>query len=135
MYMKLKTIFFFFLIPILIFACDGTASILVPAVVGDGSSLVNLSVRLIPGTTEVFVSTYPQTGTSTQISVEDAAIYAFSRAELQDCDAIVKIDTGNFAGFVCRNPELDRGFRVSPQQVGDSVVLTRRSPEEPFAYL
>lgn len=98
--MKTKIIFFFFLIPILIFACEGQASILVPAVVGDGSSLVNLSVRLIPGTTEVFVSTYPQTGTSTQISVEDAAIYAFSKAELQDCDAIVKIDTGNFAGFV-----------------------------------
>lgn len=97
--MKSKILLFLFLLPILAFACNGSAWIQVPAVVEDGSSLVNVSVRLVPGDSDVFLSTYPQTGTSTQLSVEDAAIYAFMKAGLKDCDAIVKLDTEG-AGYV-----------------------------------
>lgn len=98
--MNIKPIILLLLFSAIAFPCNGSASILVPAVVGDGSSLVNLSVRLIPGNTDVFVSTFPQTGTSTQTSVEDAAVYAFYKAGTKDCDAIVKIDTSGSAGYV-----------------------------------
>jgi len=80
--------------------CNGSASMLVPAVIGDGSGMVNLSVRMVPGSGDVFISTTPQTGISTQISAEDAAYYAFSKSGNNDCDAIVKIDSAGSAGYV-----------------------------------
>jgi len=80
--------------------CNGTASMLVPAVVGDGSGLINLSVRMIPGNGDVFLSTFPETGTSTQQSVEDATQYAFRKAGVSGCDAVIRIDTVGSAGYV-----------------------------------
>jgi predicted S18 family serine protease len=98
--MKLKILLLLFLFSSCIFSCNGSASILVPAVVGDGSSLVNISARLIPGNSDVFLSTFPQTGTSTQASVDDAALYAFSKAKVGNCDAVILIDTSGSAGYV-----------------------------------
>jgi len=98
--MRLKILLLVLLFSSLIFPCNGSASILVPAVVGDGSNLVNISVRLIPGQADVFLSAYPQTGISTQESVDDAALYAFSKAKVDDCDAIILIDTSGSAGYV-----------------------------------
>ncbi len=75
--------------------CNGSASMLVPAVVGDGSGAINISLRLVPGNGGTYLSAYPQTGTSTQQSAQDAAAYAFEKAGVSGCDAIVTIDSGS----------------------------------------
>jgi predicted S18 family serine protease len=98
--MKLRILLLLFLFSSSMFSCNGSASILVPAVVEDGSSLVNISARLIPGKTDVFLSTFPQTGVATQASVDDAALYAFSKTGVDNCDAIIMIDTSGSTGFV-----------------------------------
>ena len=80
--------------------CNGSATMLVPAVVGDGSGLINFSARLIPGSGQVFLSAVPETGTSTQQSVQDAAQYAFTKAGADNCDAVIRIDTAGSASYV-----------------------------------
>lgn len=112
--MRFLLIFSFLLLllpSILMASCDGTASILVPAVVGDGSGLVNISVRIITGDGSVFLSAFPQTGTSTQDSVEKAVRYAFLKSNSTKCDAIVAIDTSGSAGYV-EGPSAGGAFTV-----------------------
>ncbi|MFN7991130.1 MAG: S16 family serine protease [Candidatus Micrarchaeia archaeon] len=70
--------------------CQGSISGYVPAVVGDGGGLVNVTIDLVPGHGTAFVSVFPRTGTSTQDSVEQAAFYAYKLANGGgDCDVLV----------------------------------------------
>jgi predicted S18 family serine protease len=73
--------------------------------------MVNMSARLIPGNSEIFLSTFPQTGTSTQESADDAAYYAIQKSGVKDCDIILKIDTAGSAGYV-DGPSAGAAFAV-----------------------
>jgi len=111
--MRTKIFFSILLLQLLSYAasCNGSASIAVPAVVGDGSGLVIISIRIIPGSGEVFLSTFPQTGTSTQESLDDAAQYAFKKYGERNCDAVVSINTSGSAGYV-DGPSAGAAFTV-----------------------
>jgi len=92
-------------------ACNGSASIKVPAVVGDGAGLVTMQIRIIPGSGDVFLSTFPETGTSTQESLDNAAQYAFKKFGEDNCDAVVSINTSGSAGYV-DGPSAGAAFTV-----------------------
>jgi uncharacterized protein len=92
-------------------ACNGSASIKVPAVVGDGAGLVTMQIRIIPGSGGVFLSTFPETGTSTQESLDNAAQYAFKKFGISNCDAVVNINTSGSAGYV-DGPSAGAAFTV-----------------------
>ena len=84
---------FLFLMLLLTFsiACNTSSSQQVPAVVGNGGSLVNVTVELIPGDGQVYVSVFPRTGINTQQSIESAVGYAKLMSSSSDnCDVIVK---------------------------------------------
>ncbi len=75
-------------------ACTGSISQSVPAVVGDGGNLVNVSMALGEGDGTVFVSVAPATGVATQESIYDAVAYAWMLAGRDGpCDVMV-----SFAG-------------------------------------
>ncbi len=74
--------------------CNSTASMLVPAVVGSGARLVNLSVTSFPGPGELFISIPPKIGTATQSSIENAAFYAFRRAN-RACNLLISFEKGS----------------------------------------
>lgn len=68
-------------------ACNGTITQQVPAVVGNGGSLVDVTVELLPGNGDIYVSVYPRTGISTQDSIELAVSYARAFAnQNKECD-------------------------------------------------
>ncbi|MFH1684844.1 MAG: S16 family serine protease [Candidatus Micrarchaeota archaeon] len=72
-------------------ACNTSISQQVPAVVGNGGSLVNVTVELIPGDGQIYVSVFPRTGVNTQQSIESAVGYAkiISNSK-ENCDVIIK---------------------------------------------
>ncbi|NYZ74149.1 hypothetical protein H0O00_03325 [Candidatus Micrarchaeota archaeon] len=71
--------------------CTGSISQYVPAIVGDNSgSLVNVTVGLVPGYGQTYVSVWPRTGLMAQASVQDAVAYAYGMADKErDCDVLV----------------------------------------------
>jgi hypothetical protein len=71
-------------------ACNATVSQQVPAVFGNGGSMVDVTVELVPGQGDVFVKVYPRTGISTQESIELAVAYArFLAKDNSSCDVMV----------------------------------------------
>lgn len=71
-------------------ACSGQISQYVPAVVGSDGDLVNISVSLIPGEGNVYVSVYPRIGMTTQESIEEAIFYAhIISGTPEECDVLV----------------------------------------------
>jgi uncharacterized protein len=93
---------FFFLILFLSvsMACNATISQYVPAIVGNGGQLVNVTVSIIPGEGDVYVNVYPRTGITTQESIEQAVTYAhFFSKQSRGCDVVVDFDENN-AGFI-----------------------------------
>lgn len=95
------------------FACSGEATIFVPAVVEDGGSLVSISLQLIEGKGDIYLTTYPNTAVSTQVSTNDAIQYGFSVADrdIDDCDVLVKIGGANVASYV-EGPSAGTAFSV-----------------------
>jgi len=76
-------------------SCEGQISQRVPAVMGDGGGLVNVSMSLVEGNGTVFVSVLPSTGEVTQKSIYDAVAYAYSIADARGpCDVLVSF-SGN----------------------------------------
>ncbi len=72
-------------------ACNTSISQQVPAVVGNGGSLVNVTVELIPGNGQIYVSVFPRTGVNTQQSIESAVGYAKIISDSKEnCDVIIK---------------------------------------------
>ncbi len=83
-------LFLMFLLALSI-ACNTSISQQVPAVVGNGGSLVNVTVELIPGDGDIYVSVFPRTGITTQQSIESAVGYArIMSSSNENCDVIVK---------------------------------------------
>ncbi len=83
-------------------ACAGQLSHLVPAVIGDGGGLVNITMRMEPGTGSIYSTIYPRIGIATQDSIDNALGYAFFLAgeERGGCDVYVSIDTPSTEGYV-----------------------------------
>ncbi|MDO8553482.1 MAG: S16 family serine protease [Candidatus Micrarchaeota archaeon] len=80
----------------------GIASHAIPAVVGQDGGLFPVDVRTIPGSGNIFLTTSPHTGVSTQISADDAVRYGFiiANMSLSDCDVLVNIHANNIADYV-----------------------------------
>ncbi|HLC68569.1 MAG TPA: S16 family serine protease [Candidatus Bilamarchaeaceae archaeon] len=93
---------FLLFLPMASSACTGSESIFVPAIVESGGSLVEMIVRLVPGDGDIYITTYPYSAVSTQVSVHDAVLYGFEAAGEQfgTCDVLVKIEGGNVASYV-----------------------------------
>lgn len=68
--------------------CSGSISQSVPAVVGNGGGLVNVTVSLMEGNGNAYVSVYPRVGFTTQQSIAQAAGYALAVTG-RECDVLV----------------------------------------------
>ncbi len=92
-------------------ACNGTISQQVPAVVGNGGSLVDVTLELMPGDGDVYVSVYPRTGISTQDSIELAVAYARALAnDNRNCD--VKVSFGEKSAAFVDGPSAGTALTV-----------------------
>ena len=80
----------------------GEASHQLPAIVGQEGGLFAVTVKTIPGTGNVFLTAFPHTGVSTQISANDAVHYAFKSVNqnISDCDILVSIQAKDVAEYV-----------------------------------
>jgi predicted S18 family serine protease len=99
----MKRLFVLLVLLVVVYAeCSGEASFPVPAVMGDSGNLVYISVKLIDGSGNVYITTIPPTGVSTQISAYDAAYIAFAKGnkDLQKCDVLVNIQGRDLTNFV-----------------------------------
>jgi uncharacterized protein len=75
-------------------ACrEAVVSVPVPAVVGDGGSILTLEVESRPGDGYIYSATSPRIGVATQTSEVDAATYAFatSGVDRSDCDLLFRV--------------------------------------------
>lgn len=80
-------------LPVSYAVCSGEITRSVPAVVGDGGSLINVTIGLSEGPGQVYVSVFPRSGVSTQESIEKAVSYAYALAEREEgCD--IKVNFG-----------------------------------------
>jgi hypothetical protein len=87
--------------PLLSASCQGQISQLVPAVVGDGGGLVNVTISMSDGPGRAFVSVMPRTGITTQESIGQAAEYAFNLAGREmDCDVLVDFGGDGKTSFI-----------------------------------
>ncbi|RLG19983.1 hypothetical protein DRN67_01235, partial [Candidatus Micrarchaeota archaeon] len=76
---------------------EGSASMLVPAVVGDEGHMLEISVEVKEGDGSIFMSTEPYVGVQTQNS-ERIAVSVASRLlaiDLSECDVLFRIGEGN----------------------------------------
>ena len=71
--------------------CSGEVTHPVVAVMGEGGSLVNLTMKVVPGSGEEYVGLLPYAGVSTQQSARFAIRYAraVSSRNTSDCDVLV----------------------------------------------
>lgn len=112
-------------------ACSGSASMYVPAVVGDSGGLVNLSASLTEGSGEVYLATFPYTGVTTQSSASSAAYFAFKQSNISqvECDTLLKISGKNLASYV-DGPSAGLTFSmiiyaaINNKIIPDNVMLT-----------
>ncbi len=82
-------------------ACSGSISQYVPAVVGEGGGLVNVSMELVPGHGDVFITASPRTGVSTQESAEEAVAYARSSSgQGNGCDVLVSFGSNPSTDYI-----------------------------------
>ncbi len=71
-------------------ACTGAITQRVPAVVGDGGGLINVTISLEEGPGQAYISVFPRSGVATQESIEQAVSYAYGLAESDEgCDVLV----------------------------------------------
>jgi len=81
--------------------CQGQISMLVPAVVGDGGGLVNVTMGLSPGDGTVYSTIEPRLGLMTQDSIDQAIEIARMKSGLgQDCDVDVRFSPLSSAGYI-----------------------------------
>lgn len=80
--------------------CNGSISQYVPAVVGEGGGLVNVTVSLAPGRGDVFTGIDPRTAVSTQDSIAQAVSYAYGLSGKGACDVLVSFSTIEPADYV-----------------------------------
>lgn len=98
----LPYIMLFLVLPLYATCQTGESSHAIPAVIGQDGGLIAVSVKIIPGSGNIYLTTSPQTGVSTQVSANDAVNYAFKRANqnIQDCDVLVDIHGEEIAPYV-----------------------------------
>ena len=98
--------------------CNGTISQYVPAVVGTGGGLVNVTLELIPsrdGNGIVYAGVYPTLGVSTQESIDQAVTYAFTASDKElSCDALVSFGS----------PDDNTGYIDGPSAGAAFTVMT-----------
>jgi predicted S18 family serine protease len=83
------------------FACDGTVSQYVPAVLGQGGGLINVTATLVPGEGDAYVTVYPLIGLSTQHSIDQAVLYAHAMSgDSRDCDVLFKFGDEYAANYI-----------------------------------
>jgi hypothetical protein len=82
--------------------CAGEATIGVPAVISDSGGIVPLTVKLIPGNGNVYLTTVPRTGVSLQQSADDAVHYAFASTgrDIGKCDILIIIGEKGSESYV-----------------------------------
>jgi len=105
--------------------CSGNASISVPAIVGDnGGELVSLSVKLIDGHGDIYITTSPRTGVSTQESAENSVELAFKKSnrDILSCDTIIHIGGKNIASYV-DGPSAGAAFSVLTFAALNSITI------------
>jgi len=82
-------------------SCAGSISQHVPAVVGDGGGLVNVTISLAGGPGQVYATVYPRTGVMTQDSIEQAVSYAFGLAQVEEgCDVLVDFSANPSTSYI-----------------------------------
>ncbi|MFH0738181.1 MAG: S16 family serine protease [Candidatus Micrarchaeota archaeon] len=79
--------------------CSGQMSRYVPAVIGDGGGVVNVTISLADGPGRAFVSVQPRTGTLTQESIGQAADLA-SRLSGKKCDVMVDFGLDGHTSYI-----------------------------------
>ncbi|MFH1520066.1 MAG: S16 family serine protease [Candidatus Micrarchaeota archaeon] len=82
------------LLPFVFSSCSGELSHYIPAVIGDGGGLVNVTMRIAPGSGETYITVSPRIGTSTQESLQNAATYWQSLSN-NECDIFVSFPGRN----------------------------------------
>ncbi|MCI0503736.1 hypothetical protein L0Y65_03425 [Candidatus Micrarchaeota archaeon] len=71
-------------------SCEGSISQFVPAVVGDGGGLVNVTISMAEGPGRVYTTVYPRMGVMTQESIEQAVSFAYGLSGTgETCDMLV----------------------------------------------
>jgi len=98
----MRFLFLLLIITSAVFAgCGGSISQYVPAVIGTNGGVINVTVSLIPGEGDVYITSYPRVGVSTQESVEKAVSYAYFVSSADEkCDVLFKFGREQSAGYV-----------------------------------
>jgi len=95
----MRLLILLFLLAAAAFGCEGTVSQYVPAIVGNGGGLIEVSISLAPGEGDVYAKTYPHTGMDTQQSMEQAVDYAYLLADdAPVCNVMFKFEES--AGYI-----------------------------------
>lgn len=95
----MRPLILLFLLATTAFGCEGTVSQYVPAIVGNGGGLIEVSISLASGEGDVYAKTYPHTGMDTQQSMEQAVDYAYLLADDPPlCDVLFKFEES--AGYI-----------------------------------
>ncbi|MFH0885457.1 MAG: S16 family serine protease [Candidatus Micrarchaeota archaeon] len=82
-------------------ACTGNITQRVPAVVGNGGGLINVTISLAQGPGQVYISVFPRSGVTTQESIEQAVSYAYSLAESDEgCDVLVNFGANPSTDYI-----------------------------------
>ncbi len=82
-------------------ACTGNITQRVPAVVGDGGGLINVTISLAQGPGQVYISVFPRSGVTTQDSIEQAVSYAYGLAETDEgCDVRVNFGANPGTNYI-----------------------------------
>ncbi len=123
----MKNFFMLFLLLGITFSCSSVVSQFVPAVVGNGGSLVNMTIQTEDGSGETYIAISPRTGVSTQDSIEQAVNYAKILAN-KNCDVFIKFDEKS-ASFI-EGPSAGTAITVmtyaalTGSDVRDDAVIT-----------
>jgi len=99
----LHILLFLFTLSTVFAECSGSSWYYIPAVLGQSDGgLVNVSVQIIDGNGDIYVSTTPYTGIGTQESAITAIDLAFDKSgeEREKCDVLVKIGKVESAEYV-----------------------------------
>jgi predicted S18 family serine protease len=104
---------------------------MVPAVIGEGGELVNASLRIIPGSGQVYLGALPHTAADTQLSATEAILFAksISNEPCEDCDFLLMFDNEQSGGRI-EGPSAGLAMSVlaysllENKSLRDDVVIT-----------
>ncbi|MEW6748514.1 MAG: S16 family serine protease [Candidatus Micrarchaeota archaeon] len=91
--------------------CSGSISQSVPAVVGNGGGLVNVTISLAEGPGTAYATTDPRVGYTTQASIEQAAAYALAITG-KECDVLVDFSDARSVTSLIEGPSAGTAIAV-----------------------